>query len=204
MDMDLDVDDQGRITTSGPVSTLSAGKLEFVDGEVAGLGALDISFDASPSDSGKIRVRIHNPSSSSSSPLDTPDASPSHKVEPMLSAWDGDNFSDCFSGAASPYPQSQSSDPFLGVGGAASSDFGLGLASHFNADGAFSMFGQNDALSSSTIDFGEMMSSSRSSVSGSSYGESVAAPLGKRRVRIALKSLPATGGEGGEWEVQFY
>jgi len=24
----------------------------------------------------------------------------------------------------------------------------------------------------------------------------------KRRVRIALKSMPAAGGEGGEWEVQ--
>jgi len=25
---------------------------------------------------------------------------------------------------------------------------------------------------------------------------------GKRRVRIALKSMPQVGGEGGEWEVQ--
>ena len=25
---------------------------------------------------------------------------------------------------------------------------------------------------------------------------------GKRRVRIALKSMPKPGGEGGEWEVQ--
>ena len=36
------------------------------------------------------------------------------------------------------------------------------------------------------------------------YGQDfgVPTPAGRRRVRIALKSLPGEGREGGEWEVQ--
>jgi hypothetical protein len=41
---------------------------------------------------------------------------------------------------------------------------------------------------------------------GGSGGEYYVSPDGaqgeKRRVRIALKSMPQAGGEGGEWEVQ--
>lgn len=38
---------------------------------------------------------------------------------------------------------------------------------------------------------------------GSEYSVGDSTAGGKRRVRIALKSMPASGGEGGEWEVQF-
>lgn len=67
--MDLDIDDQGRITTKSTAAT-ETHILQFVDSpsDTPGLGNLDISFDASPSEDGKIRVRIHSsPSESASS-----------------------------------------------------------------------------------------------------------------------------------------
>ena len=65
--MDLDIDSQGRITP-GSVDPSNLKKLEFVDAdaEALGLSGLDISFDATPSQDGKIRVRIHPPSATSS------------------------------------------------------------------------------------------------------------------------------------------
>jgi hypothetical protein len=61
---------------------------------------------------------------------------------------------------------------------------------------ASSMFSEMDDLSA--LDY----SQSSDIGYGSEYG-SESASGGKRRVRIALKSMPAAGGEGGEWEVQF-
>src|ERR1700761_8876131 len=60
--MDLDTDHR--------VSHFPRRKLEFVDTDAhaLGLGGLDITFDAEPSPSGKIRVRIHNPASALPSP----------------------------------------------------------------------------------------------------------------------------------------
>jgi hypothetical protein len=49
-----------------------------------------------------------------------------------------------------------------------------------------------------SADYGQL--SDLSCGSESSVGDTAA--TGKRRVRIALKSLPSAGGEGGEWEVQ--
>jgi len=56
------------------------------------------------------------------------------------------------------------------------------------------MFGQIDDSLSGPNDFGQDVGY------GSEY--SVGDSGAKRRVRIALKSLPVVGGEGGEWEVQ--
>jgi len=83
MDLDFNMNDAEKMT---PFSLTSAngGKLEL------GNHGLDISFDAIPSEDGKIRVRIHPPSSSS--PSSSPSSSfitPSHLQE----------------------------DPFFGVGG---------------------------------------------------------------------------------------
>jgi hypothetical protein len=56
---------------------------------------------------------------------------------------------------------------------------GVGMDS-FASDGTLSLYGDGKEVSlSSGLDFG------------------------RRRVRIALKSLPVQGGDGGEWEVQF-
>jgi hypothetical protein len=75
--MDLDADDHTRLSAPTPMIAPTARKLEFADensDNIGGLGGLDISFDTTPSDNGKIRVRIH-PSSSASSRAASPGVS---------------------------------------------------------------------------------------------------------------------------------
>jgi hypothetical protein len=88
MDLDFDMNDAEKMS---PFSLTSAtgGKLEL------GNHGLDISFDAIPSEDGKIRVRIHPPSSSSP-PSSSP---PSSFVTPSFLL------------------RSEQEDPFFGVGG---------------------------------------------------------------------------------------
>lgn len=190
--MDLDVDSQGRITTSTnpPPIASNARKLEFVDGnsEALGLGDLDISFDASPSENGKIRVRIHSspPSSAAQSSRRRSSSSSS------LSMWAGSqvdpSYGAVFSPPTSGYPPASSSsdrDPFLGANAA------FGLSSPMSVPMPMGDFSSPVGLSQHTM---------------FSLGSEFAAPAApsprKRRVRIALKSMPAAGGEGGEWEVE--
>ncbi|KAJ7169059.1 hypothetical protein C8R43DRAFT_116152 [Mycena crocata] len=189
--MDLDVDDKRRVIDT----TATMRKLEFTDtdaGALAGLGGLDISFDASPLDDRKIRVRIH-PSSSASSRAPSPGSNyATTKQENPFATWFGPD-SDSSASLSSEsyvgvgYPSSSGADPFLGVGG-----YGLPYSS--SSSSPF-MYSQDDlsSVDYSDSDFGV---ASEYSVADSTTG-------GKRRVRIALKSLPASGGEGGEWEVQF-
>ena len=70
----------------------------------------------------------------------------------------------------------------MGVGGPTYHDFG----------GLSPFSGSSDP----DFDFG------RASDYSPSLTGSDSLPSSRRRVRIALKSMPATGGEGGEWEVQ--
>ena len=186
----MDLDDQ---SVPGPR------KLELTGADVAeldGLGNLDISFDASPSDNGKIRVRIH-PSSAASSRSTSPDAVEKSEVSspsPSLAMWSGSDsepsfqttFSSQSSGMSSLSPAS--SDPFLGV---SSSDFMMPFA----RDG--SIMYENDF--SSSLDYGQLSDPTFGVGSEYTVPDSTG---GKRRVRIALKSMPQAGGEGGEWEVQ--
>ncbi|KAJ6631606.1 hypothetical protein B0H10DRAFT_1979581 [Mycena sp. CBHHK59/15] len=188
--MDLDADDKREITDT---TTTATRKLEFAEdsGALAGLGGLDISFDASPSDDGKIRVRIH-PSSSASSRA----PSPGHyatKQESPLGLWPGTESDSGTSASFSSEPYgtvgypSSGGDPFLGVGG---------YGSPYSASSSPFMYNSQDDIASvdySDSDFGV---ASEYSVADSTTG-------GRRRVRIALKSMPASGGEGGEWEIQF-
>ncbi|KAJ7647691.1 hypothetical protein FB45DRAFT_782590 [Roridomyces roridus] len=163
-------------------------RLEFADsgsGALAGLGGLDISFDTSPSDDGKIRVRIHHPSSSVSSRA----PSPGEAAEGPFGMWlppAPDSSVSLTSEHYAGYPTpSSDGDPFLGVGGYGS----------YAASSSPFMYHQDDMTSGdySDSDFGV---ASEYSIADSTTG-------GRRRVRIALKSMPASGGEGGEWEVQF-
>jgi hypothetical protein len=169
--MDLDHDDHGRIHATHSTKTR---KLEFVDGALGGLSGLDISFDTSPSDDGKIRVRIHSPVPSA---LGSSLATYASTLDSSTTTWT-DSFIPTLGSALSsdPFYSTSSRDPFFGVGTCA--PFGFG--SHYSSDGTLplSIYGE---------DGGDL----------SSYDSK------KRRVRIALKSLPAAGGEGGEWEVQF-
>jgi len=183
-------------------------KLEFtgIDSSEMGaaLGDLDISFDTTPSDDGKIRVRIH-PSSSASSRAASPasdgmgsdmssSSSPvSSSSSSSLAMWSGPE-----STSKSSLFTTSSSDPFLGVV-SSSSDYGMSYASDS------SMYGNMDlGMGMSSLNFGEMSSDSfglGGSASEYSIPDSTSSS-GKRRVRIALKSMPQAGGEGGEWEVQ--
>ena len=171
-------------------------KLELTGADVAeldGLGNLDISFDASPSDNGKIRVRIH-PSSTTSSRSTSPSVTEKSEISSppsSLAMWSGSDSESSFqsqSGGMSSFSPPPS-DPFLGI---TSSDYMM----PFNHDGSITMQ-ENDL--SSFLNYGQL--SDPSYGIGSEY--TVPDSTGKkRRVRIALKSMPQAGGEGGEWEVQ--
>ncbi|KAF4620826.1 hypothetical protein D9613_000870 [Agrocybe pediades] len=198
-------------------------KLEFIGSdstELGGLGDLDISFDTVPSDDGKIRVRIHPPSSNPSSRSVSPglasssgssnydmmkaDMSP---ISPLssssLAMWSGGEENSnsmqhqaSFSSQFSSFTTSSDSDPFLGVP-PSNNDF-----SHpFAADGTIK-YGNIDSLMSNSagLDFGQL--SEFDVGSEFSIPDSSSTAGGRRRVRIALKSMPQAGGEGGEWEVQ--
>ena len=140
-----------------PLAHQNIRKLEFAGAESVGLdslGDLDIAFDASPSDDGKIRVRIL-PSSSATPSL----SSSSRSTSPSPSAhW-----------APSSTPIAEGTDPFLGFGTDGLMDLGYPVS---HSDFLPSEYHIPDTMGST------------------------------RRVRIALKSMPGDGGEGGEWEVQ--
>ncbi|KAF8161309.1 hypothetical protein B0H34DRAFT_653630 [Crassisporium funariophilum] len=181
-------------------------KLELTGADVAelgGLGGLDISFDASPSDDGKIRVRIH-PSSTASSRSASPGASYTSLKPDMspssssLAMWSGSDSEPSFQASFSTQGNSKtsfstsSSDPFLGV---PSSDYDI----PFNPDAPMTMYDNMDESMALNYDYGQL--SDPTFGLGSEYNIPDSNG-GKRRVRIALKSMPQAGGEGGEWEVQ--
>ncbi|KAI0785855.1 hypothetical protein C8Q75DRAFT_794481 [Abortiporus biennis] len=211
--MDLDVDDNGRIIPSNGFSSNSVSKkLEFVDvdSQALGLNGLDISFDAMASQDGKIRVRIHPPPSTSSSASTTAASSPeAHSDSEDQTMWGGSETASTPSLDSLPSSQQSIIDsdplgPFLGYGG----DYGSDPMSHLSGTGLSNMgmsVDSGDFSSSSTnIDFSP---SSSPFDFGSHFGDAFSSPssalsAGRRRVRIALKSLPGQGSEGGEWEVQ--
>jgi len=169
-------------------------KLQFVDvnSEALGLGDLDISFEASPSEDGKIRVKIHSPPDSrpSSHPVKLESRRRSSSSS-SLATWAG---AQSDSNYATPYspptfsafpPSSTDNDPFLG----ANSVFALG--SPMSVPMSMGEF-------SSPVGFGQHTMYSLASDFTAPAGH----VGGRRRVRIALKSMPTAGGEGGEWEVE--
>lgn len=176
--MNFDSEDRNRFSPSASLPR----KLEFADvdtSELGDLNGLDISFDTSSTDNGKIRVRIH-PSSSASSRAASPGASSqSSSTKSDMDQWSPDSeshFRSSFSSQASspsiaPLTPS-STDPFLG--------------DYFMADS----FRTND-LDDRMSDFGLGPEHWVHDTTGA-----------KRRVRIALKSPPSSSNEGGEWEVE--
>ncbi len=114
--MDMDSEERRRIKSSSAPIPITR-KLQFTDVDtpaLAGLGGLDVSFDASPSEDGRIRVRIH-PSSSvgqAGSPSNSDLSSRPNTGQPDI--WSGTAKSNTF---ASPYSISSSKDdPFFGIG----------------------------------------------------------------------------------------
>jgi len=185
--MDFEMDNLDAISRSRAESK----KLEFVDAdsEALGLSGLDISFDATPSEDGKIRVRIHPPASASTavSSASSPEAHSTSDGDDQ-SMWGGSESGGA--SAASPSASDFLTDteklgPFLGFGAdfpSMSVDPSTDLASPTSSSFSQEPFDFN---------FGDIGS-----------GFSVNTPSGRRRVRIALKSMPGQGSEGGEWEVQ--
>lgn len=152
MDLDFDMDDAEK-SSSVLFPAASSGKLEL-----ANHGSLDISFDAVSSEDGKIRVRIHPPSTSTASSASSSPSTPISTPSPSSSA----------------FMKSEQYDPFFGVGG-------LDLDHVWNSD-------LDHRMSPSMYEFDQDM---------------ISGPGGaKKRVKIALKSMPSEGNEGGEWEVQ--
>ncbi|KZT65393.1 hypothetical protein DAEQUDRAFT_731442 [Daedalea quercina L-15889] len=180
--MDFSKEDKTRLASVAvTAATLSGNKLEFVsdDGEsqlpLGDLGALDISFDALPSENGKIRVRIHPPSTS---------VTPSAADSPASSQADEDHAMSISEPSNAPSPASVEADalgPFLGTG--ANVDFN-----------ALMGLNREDELAGLDLDW--------DSVSGGFSRAGSPGANGRRRVRIALRGMPGKGREGGEWEVE--
>ncbi|KZT03980.1 uncharacterized protein LAESUDRAFT_321576 [Laetiporus sulphureus 93-53] len=169
--MDLDFDMDRAVAPPSNSQTI-----ELVDGNDAGLGALDISFDAQPAENGKIRVRIH-PSSAPSSSAGTPSS-----------------FSSASSAAGSPPASSLFDDDHtVALWGETSGSLGPFL----NADAYESMEDDILARTGSPFDFDFDAGTGEFSRAGSP-----GAVPERRRVRIALRSMPGKGHEGGEWEVE--
>ncbi|KIY44494.1 hypothetical protein FISHEDRAFT_61788 [Fistulina hepatica ATCC 64428] len=187
LSLDFGLDPKSR---PGVLSGLASGirKLEFADTEsvaLAGLRGLDISFDTASSEDGKIRVRIHSPSSSAQSRATSPGAASSVSSSDSSSSFATDVLAT---------PPLSTSDPFLGVGSPIDMDYGFSFA----ADGSQMLFDRTSCLSPDpcfSSPFGSELS----------FGESTATSVAsqKRHVRISLRTPPIEGGEGGEWEVQF-
>ncbi|EMD33172.1 hypothetical protein CERSUDRAFT_118233 [Gelatoporia subvermispora B] len=160
-----------------------ARKLEFVDvdAEALGLGqgGLDVSFDALPSEDGKIRVRIHPPAASAAgSSMGSP--APSSQADLEDQTMFGGDFTSVSLPSDSMFaPDADPLGPFLGTG----MDYSMSLPSALGSP-------TTATFPQASFDFD--FSASRAASPGS----------GRRRVRIALKSLPGQGKEGGEWEVE--
>ncbi|KAF7428749.1 hypothetical protein PC9H_007981 [Pleurotus ostreatus] len=193
--------DPSQIPTPKPSFTLPK-RLEFADIDaeaLRALGDLDISFDTTPSENGKIRVRILPSTSATSSRAASPassSSSSSHSMklddQIMSFGWADDSASAAGGAAVSAsgfndftsvadFGLASQDDPFLGIGG---------ISDYLSSTSSMSM-GYASATSGT-----QSPTSSVSSELPANEGTS------KRRVRIALKSLPKEGGEGGEWEVQ--
>jgi hypothetical protein len=183
----MDADDQRRFSTaSASTSVPVSRKLQFTDVDIpalAGLGGLDISFDALPSEDGIIRVRIHPPSSAES--LSGPGSS-SNRDAVRADMWSGyQTSSNSFS---SSYPSSASKDdPFFGIG--IPNDYGM--LSPISSPSSTHQLGPLQTA----VEHGQLADSTFAYESHFSTSDA-------RRVRISLKSLPVMGAEGGEWEVQ--
>lgn len=112
MDLDFDMANDGpvRSSQSFPISAaINGGKLELGD------QSLDISFDAISSEDGKIRVRIHPPTSASGSSASISSLpSTPRSLSPV-------------------HIKSEAEDPFLGVGGF---DFGSDFSLDQDVSGA--------------------------------------------------------------------
>ncbi|OCB91988.1 hypothetical protein A7U60_g696 [Sanghuangporus baumii] len=196
MDMDVDYGDLHKTEEEEPEwKKLELGLEGDDDLAGLGLGALDISFATRRMKDGKIRVRVHSSPSTSSSTssesvpqLKTEDSSPDLETLTdqtlMPFSLPSPAQSQSYSPSASSLDENGIVNP-LSLSFVDSDPLGPFLGAGSSPTGAFEL--------GTPFDFAG--TGSDSGLSGTQSGE-------RRRVRIALRSLPQSGGEGGEWEVE--
>lgn len=173
MDLTMDLDDTQSVTSSAAGDSVSR-RLEFVDIDRTALGQLgELDISFDTLPSDDGKIRVR---------IHTPvDASePSSPTSSHGASSDSGSLSEA-PAYPTASPEAMPDDPFLGVGASDS------IFDRYAPDG--SMYSHD---SPPEFGFG----------SPSEYSVTSDHAIGKRRVRIALKSLPASGGEGGEWEVE--
>lgn len=207
--MELDPPSLHFQPTSSQTSDPSAieGETLSLEGEgLGGLGALDVEFEARRA-GGKIRVRIHPQGSLADSTIYSSTSSIS---------------SGSIAGSPAPFEEYDEDPlgPFLGagaglneynMGGLASPDWNMLGMGHGPSMGMDTDLGfvrgtplDADHVRSLLHAGGLDMGASLDLDSDGTFGFHVGGASGKarRRVRIALKSPPGEGREGGEWEVE--
>lgn len=196
MDMDVDYNNVHKSEEQEPEwKKLELGLEGDEDLAGLGLGALDISFATRRTKDGKIRVKVHSSPSTTSSTSSEP--------VPHLKTEDDSPGLDALSDQAlmplallSP-AQSQSHSP--SASSLDEKDIMNPLALSFVDSDPLGPFLGAGSSPTAAFELGTPFdfagTGSDSGFSGSHSGE-------RRRVRIALRSLPQPGGEGGEWEVE--
>ncbi|KAI5120326.1 hypothetical protein M0805_000386 [Coniferiporia weirii] len=202
VDMDVDFPNTANTNGSGVWK-----KLEFEnENELGlgglGLGALDISFDTRRTKDGKIRVRVHSSPSAPTGNTDLLSPSPEPPTDESLTlpiavpSPISDQFP--FSPLSFP-PQSQPSST------SGPSSFNQRPNPHSLSFVDVDPLGPFLGVCAPSASFG--LPDSPFDYTASASSTNMSDPQGvregtRRRVRIALKSLPQPGGEGGEWEVE--
>ncbi|EJD01758.1 uncharacterized protein FOMMEDRAFT_22103 [Fomitiporia mediterranea MF3/22] len=160
-----------------------------------GLGALDVSFSTRKTKDGKIRVRVHSPPSASSQTPASLESVSQMKMEQSTPTVDDLVDPSSLMSFSLPSPANSQSSPSTSVSSPHEGPNPLSL-SYVDADPLGPFLGAG-ASPTAAFDLGSPFdfSSSSSGLIGGQSGE-------RRRVRIALRSLPQPGGEGGEWEVE--
>lgn len=180
------------------------------DAALAALGDLAVSFEAAPADPRTIRVRIHPASQQPDSSSSSSDAGSSRESSPPPLQ----------------YPAPWDADPFLGAPDFAApfapdgslrydlAQLAPHMASisthnshhhHLSSQQTFALDVPLDFAALDAMGFGGYASNGEMQHHAmemeSHGGMHVGCGETRQRVRIALKSAPAPGGEGGEWEV---
>ncbi|EJD01760.1 uncharacterized protein FOMMEDRAFT_169806 [Fomitiporia mediterranea MF3/22] len=161
-----------------------------------GLGALDISFATRRTRDGKIRVRVHSSPSTSSQSSSSEPMPQSNTEQATLSVNDQSN-----TALSLPSPPQSETDAVshpdglvnpLAMSFVDTDPLGPFLGAGSSPTGAFFEYpNQNNFTLPSDISGADIVNGT----DGLRAGE-------RRRVRIALRSFPQPGGEGGEWEVE--
>lgn len=168
--------------SSEPFSESAWKKLEF-ESEELDLGSLEISFNTEQTKDGKVRIRIHSNLSES-------------KDEPRSPTLVGSPAESLGFPLGLPSPASDASFPSFSFQSHDVTNADI-PAADLHANPFSAQYSQVEPLAHFLG-----MSPSPFDLSASGCHPAHIEASSRRRVRIALKSLPQAGGDGGEWEVE--